>query len=175
MALLQNIDYAPGQDTMQETFDKLNATIDTINSVLGGGADGDYISKASSADFDFEFKNVQHSVKQSAKTIFGPAGTVFESGTLTTPADATRDSFIFVSILTKTTLSHNLTLELFKNGVVTDTAIFSVADTNGNETIATTWHFAQIAKSAGSEYKIRATTSTTVNVPVLVISMDSSL
>lgn len=54
MALLPNITYSPGEP-MEAAFDKMNAAIDAINEVLGGGTIGQQIRKASGTDFDYEF------------------------------------------------------------------------------------------------------------------------
>ena len=54
MALIPEIDYAPGQDTMEEVFDKINTAIQNINAVLGGMTENQSIRKTSSSDFDFE-------------------------------------------------------------------------------------------------------------------------
>lgn len=51
MALLQNITYSPGEP-MQAAFDKINAAINAINDVLGGGTAGQTLLKDSTGDFD---------------------------------------------------------------------------------------------------------------------------
>jgi hypothetical protein len=56
MALLENITYSPGEP-IQDMYDKINAAIDKINSVLGGGTDDQIISKVNSTDFNTQFVN----------------------------------------------------------------------------------------------------------------------
>jgi len=60
MALLEELDSAPGADKFPEMYDKINEAIQTINDILGGGASGLSIRKASTGDFDFEFFNPQN-------------------------------------------------------------------------------------------------------------------
>lgn len=57
MALLEEINYNPAEDTMQEAFDKINGAIQTINSVFGGGISGQYPVKIDDTDFNFGFKS----------------------------------------------------------------------------------------------------------------------
>lgn len=175
--LLENINYSPGADGMQATFDKINQAIDTINSVLGGGSAGSLIVKSSNADFDFEFKNIKNSVKQSARSVFGGANTVFESAVLTTPADSVRDNFIFVSAQLQNGGLLAGTLELFRNGTSIQTVPFSMADdaSSNPQNFMLNWHFGELEKSPGIAYKVRITTATSSNVPQLIISMDSSI
>lgn len=55
MALLEELDFGPGQDKFPDAYDKINQAIQTINSVLAGGGAGYGIRKSSNSDFDFEF------------------------------------------------------------------------------------------------------------------------
>lgn len=55
MALLQEINYNPAEDTMQDVFDKINTAIQSINSVLGGGSTGQSVRKVDGTDFNYEF------------------------------------------------------------------------------------------------------------------------
>jgi len=55
MALLEELDSAPGTDKFPEMYTKLNSAIQTINAILGGGDAGEAIRKVSGTDFDFEF------------------------------------------------------------------------------------------------------------------------
>lgn len=54
---LSNINYAAGQDSMQDVFDKTNLGIDTINVQAGGVAD-QMLTKDSATDFDYTWKNI---------------------------------------------------------------------------------------------------------------------
>jgi hypothetical protein len=51
---LTSINYSPGEDTMEEVFDKTNDIIAAVNNASGGSA-GEYLRKVSGTDFDFEY------------------------------------------------------------------------------------------------------------------------
>lgn len=51
MALLDNILYSPGEP-IQDMYDKINAAIDQINAVLGGGTADQIIKKSDGVDFN---------------------------------------------------------------------------------------------------------------------------
>jgi hypothetical protein len=51
MALLDNITYSPGEP-IQNMYDKINAAIDKINDVLGGGTADQIVKKVDGTDFN---------------------------------------------------------------------------------------------------------------------------
>lgn len=55
---LSPIDYTPGQDNMQEVFDKINAIVTAVNSLQGGSATQIPI-KQSGTDFDFALGSIE--------------------------------------------------------------------------------------------------------------------
>jgi hypothetical protein len=56
MALLENITYSP-TEPIQDMYDKINAAINKINSVLGEGTAGQIPSKINSDDFNTAYVN----------------------------------------------------------------------------------------------------------------------
>jgi hypothetical protein len=55
---LSNIDYTPGQDSMQDVFDKLNLVIDKLNDIdsqLTGGSTDEVLTKTSGSDYDYSW------------------------------------------------------------------------------------------------------------------------
>jgi len=57
MALLQELNEAPGGDSFANLYAKYDLLTQTINSILGGGTAGQYPSKVDGTDFNFVFTN----------------------------------------------------------------------------------------------------------------------
>lgn len=60
MALLKELDSAPGADKFPEMYAKINEAIQTINAVLGAGLAGQGIKKVDGTDFNFEFFDAEY-------------------------------------------------------------------------------------------------------------------
>lgn len=58
MALLEELNSAPGADKFPAMYNKLNELIQAFNAVLGGGTAEQGIKKSDSTDFNYEFYNV---------------------------------------------------------------------------------------------------------------------
>lgn len=58
---LSNIVYTPGQDSMQDVFDKINLAIDKINEIdsqITGGAADEVLTKSSGTNYDYSWEAI---------------------------------------------------------------------------------------------------------------------
>lgn len=170
MALLEEIDYNPAQDTMEQAFDKINGAIQTINAVLGGGSSGESIKKLSATDFDFGFFDPNNPTNHSDRQVVKPAnvsvGSLYTSvGTLTTAPGINRDYIVTASftILNNNTSSVNgLTVQLVNGAsqiAIANKDIISGASNSGTDIITITTLVKNVSQGQTFGLNVKNTTS----------------
>lgn len=179
MALLENIDYNPGEDTMQQVFDKLNQAIDTINATLGGGSDGEQIRKASGDDFDFEyFAQAQALKTQVVESAIPVTGTNFSLPIQYAPSTTGRDNVIHASFTLFSGGEIACVFVLKKNGSIiktlNHTIINTVTDTTDYSTVVS-YSFADLNAAPDDSYQIVVTTSASTTMSDYSVILQSSL
>ena len=179
MALLDEINYNPSEDSMQDVFDKINVAIQSINAVLGGGDAGELPIKSSSSDFDFEFINKNKFVDiQTSFSTTASTGDDFTISTLISPSDVVRNNIITVSYILFCSIETGVATILRKDGIILEninhTIINTVIDTTTYSTVVS-YTFADLGAAAGTEYEVSVLTNDTCTMSNYSVILQSSL
>ncbi len=155
MALLEELDSAPGADQFPEMYDKINALISTVNAILGGGAAGQGVRKIDATDFNFEFYKLNvksYSVDDNSNHAITPT---YETAVMTI-TESGKNHITISGAVVGANISARIKMEILRAGVVKKTVKFITDNEADTVNDATVFSYTFMDEGAG-DYTVKFT------------------
>ena len=177
MALLQELNEAPGGDSFANLYAKYDLLTQTINSILGGGSSGQSIRKVDGIDFNFEFY-IEPKTKVLTYSMPSPM-TVGSSNTFTapnTPNDAIRTNIINFSAFASAANSAQFKIEILRGATVIKT-LEAGMDSSSISTLhnkSFSYTISDVGVSPNTTYSVRLTKASS-SVSIVLASLEFTI